>query len=394
MRFKNIYPMAVGILLLVMGMLLPNQVRAAESDFTIKDGVLTKYTGTEKEVTVPDTVIKISKDAFYSNQELVTVIIPDSVTEIGNTAFGNCKNLKSVTLPESIHTIGNGAFWNCVSLIDINIPKSAINIGKEAFALTPWLDVKRAENPLVIINGTLIDGTKATGRVTLPKSVKTISGSAFIMNKNITAITIPDSVTSIGDGAFYSCLKLETVVMADSVTSIGSDIFRLCKGLKNITLSKSLVTIPDFAFAGCSSLTAITIPGQVATIGSSAFSSCKNLKSVTAADKVKKINSGVFNGKNKSLTLYGFEGSYLQKYAKANKISFKKLALNTSKSTLSKGKTVTLKLNSLSECTWKASNTTVASVDKNGKVTAKKKGTVTITASRYGKTFKCTVTVK
>ena len=44
--------------------------------------------------------------------------------------------------------------------------------------------------------------------------------------------------------------------------------------------------------------------------------------------------------------------------------------------------------------TWKSSNSKVASVNKSGKITAKKPGTCTITAKRNGVKLKCKVTVK
>lgn len=45
------------------------------------------------------------------------------------------------------------------------------------------------------------------------------------------------------------------------------------------------------------------------------------------------------------------------------------------------------------KATWKSSNPKVATVSSTGKVTAKKKGTTTITAKTNGKTYKCKVTV-
>jgi subtilisin family serine protease len=79
----------------------------------------------------------------------------------------------------------------------------------------------------------------------------------------------------------------------------------------------------------------------------------------------------------------------------------KSVKLNYSKKTLAKGKKLTLKA-TLSKSgtygrslTWTSSNTKVATVSKTGKVTAKKKGTTTITVkTANGLTAKCKITVK
>lgn len=78
-----------------------------------------------------------------------------------------------------------------------------------------------------------------------------------------------------------------------------------------------------------------------------------------------------------------------------------KIKLNKSKLTLKKGKTSTLKVTATpkeadTNLTWKSSNTKVATVDKNGKIKAKKKGkvTITVTDKNSGKKATCTVTVK
>lgn len=46
------------------------------------------------------------------------------------------------------------------------------------------------------------------------------------------------------------------------------------------------------------------------------------------------------------------------------------------------------------KATFKSSNSSITSVDANGKVTAKKKGTATITATANGVNAECKVTVK
>ncbi|MCC8045773.1 MAG: Ig-like domain-containing protein [Clostridiales bacterium] len=61
---------------------------------------------------------------------------------------------------------------------------------------------------------------------------------------------------------------------------------------------------------------------------------------------------------------------------------------------LTVGKTKKLKISGTTETvTWKSSNKKVATVSKSGKITAKKAGTATITATVLGKKYKCVVTV-
>lgn len=69
--------------------------------------------------------------------------------------------------------------------------------------------------------------------------------------------------------------------------------------------------------------------------------------------------------------------------------------LNKTKTTLYVGQSTTLKLSGAKVKKWKSNDKNIATVDKNGKVVAKKKGTTTIIATtKNGKTYKCKVTVK
>ena len=71
-----------------------------------------------------------------------------------------------------------------------------------------------------------------------------------------------------------------------------------------------------------------------------------------------------------------------------------KVKLNKTNLTLPVGKSQTLKLkNNKKKVTWSSNKKKVATVTKKGKVTAKKKGTATITAKVGKKKYKCKVTV-
>ncbi len=85
----------------------------------------------------------------------------------------------------------------------------------------------------------------------------------------------------------------------------------------------------------------------------------------------------------------GIESMGVPLVAQAAKISLSKTSLS-----LKKGKTYTLKLKNAKKVTWKSNNSSIASINKNGKVTAKKAGTTKVYASYKGTRYYCKVTVK
>ena len=63
------------------------------SDFSIRDGVLERYTGNQKDVVIPEGVTEIGWRAFFVCTSLTAVSIPESVTKIGEDAFYGCASL-------------------------------------------------------------------------------------------------------------------------------------------------------------------------------------------------------------------------------------------------------------------------------------------------------------
>ena len=122
---------------------------------------LSKYTGTEAVVTIPESAGgysfgAIDTFAFSENPYVTSVTVPDSINlvvygafagcanlqeviflgdaEWQSSIFANCTKLERVTFPSNISVIGSCVFQNCTSLTSLVIPSTVNFIGSGAFA--------------------------------------------------------------------------------------------------------------------------------------------------------------------------------------------------------------------------------------------------------------------
>ena len=100
--------------------------------------VVTDYTGTDKELSIPAAidkyaVVTIGTEAFKDCTKLEKVIIPSSVTDIQSNAFVGCTALKEVVIPEGVTSIRTHVFGGCTALKEITLPASLTNISPFAF---------------------------------------------------------------------------------------------------------------------------------------------------------------------------------------------------------------------------------------------------------------------
>jgi len=150
------------------------------------DGVaITGYTGSERYLTIPETlggedVVAIADSAFKGNKNISTVSMPSSIEEIGEHAFANCKSLKTVHFSASVSEIGAHAFDDCTSLTGVTLPSKIREIAAYTFR-----------------------GCAALKKIKIPAKVSYIGEHAFANCRSL-SITIPDSVEEIASSAFTS----------------------------------------------------------------------------------------------------------------------------------------------------------------------------------------------
>ena len=181
------------------------------------------------------------------------------------------------------------------------------------------------EHPVTMIYEFAFCGLENTKTINIPTSVTTIDAAAFAGNNKLQSITIPNSVTELGVGAFILCENLTNITLPNTISSIPYATFAGCVSLKKIDIPNSVKAIEKEAFS-MTGFTEFTVPDTVTTIGYQVFSDCENLVKVTIPKTVTKIGDDIFEGGSEDVTIYGEKGSYAEKYANKNDISFKAIS--------------------------------------------------------------------
>lgn len=314
-------------------------------------------------------VIPVNEDDFNYT------IFRNPGEEIEVAIHGYNGSAKSLFIPSRIEghpvkSIWDDAFKDCTSLKTVVIPTGVEYIGDNVF-----------------------EGCTNLESITIPNSVKGIGYGSFYNCEKLKSITIPEGVTEIEGWTFCNCQSLESVTIHGSITDIDSHAFCDCFSLKEFTIPSTVTKMGEQVFWGCSELTQITIPSGIKEIEYATFKNCSKLKDVYFSGSKSQWEAIVIQEENECLTNANIH------FGIDDNVNAVKITLNKTALTLEIGKTDTLvptisPSNTTDKTvTWSSSNTSVATVS-NGKVTAVKAGTASITAkTSNGKTATCAVSV-
>lgn len=236
------------------------EIPEAQKDFELSintfdmSATISAYTGSDAEVTVPETVVDpsfgdvvpvvaIGEYAFAENETLKAVELPSTVTEIKKGAFQSCPALEGVLLPEGLEKIEANAFYNSVSLEKLGVaaeetdgaesvldkisdkfPETVKEIGFMAFSSqlneTPWYSSLKG-NVVMIGDGILLK--YKAGSLTIDESIKSVAYYAF-SNVGAERITVTNPEVEFDSNAVFMCDKELTFVIPDGAKDLATAI--------------------------------------------------------------------------------------------------------------------------------------------------------------------------
>ena len=199
-------------------------------------------------------------------------------------------------------------------------------------------------------NGSEAEITGYTGTekdISIPSRISghtvTSIGSGAFMNSTVTSVVIPNTVTSIGDQAFYGCTSLGKIDLNNNLKSVGLSAFKNCPDTMETTF-----------YGSQKQFNQIAIESNNEPLSNHLF--CKWPESLM----IEEGTSAVYPvGRTAALTLI-VKPSYAFESVK-----------------------------------WSSNNTGVVTVDENGKITVKAKGTAKVTVtSSYDPEATASITIK
>lgn len=90
-------------------------------------------------ISLPNSLQKIGREAFYGCNYLQLSSLPEGLTEISKFAFSNCFSFETIEFGANLNTIGEQAFYNCTGLTTVRFKGTPSTIQYNTFVSCPKL---------------------------------------------------------------------------------------------------------------------------------------------------------------------------------------------------------------------------------------------------------------
>ena len=314
-------------------------------------------------------------------------IIPDGVTSIGNFTFICCNTLTSVIIPESVTDIGMCAFYNCNNLSDVYYTGSEVQWQNIVINSTgnQWLTrvTIHYNCPNVVLDNEEL-ALEVGQMYTLTATANPPTETTFTWKSNNTSVaTVNGSGRVVARGEGTATI---TVISADGK-----------RAYCTVTVSQKKEIVLDKTELNLSVKEQYTLTPSMSPEDTTVTYTFKSNNTPVAT--VNKAGRIVARGEGTAtITVIGSNG--LKAYCTVNVSPQKVLVLDKTELNMALKEQYTLTPSVIPEdtevtYTFKSDNTTVATVNKAGRIVARGTGTATIKViASNGLTAVCNITVE
>ena len=277
-----------------------NIILPSFSPLTVIPGGCFSYCSSLPVFTIPDTIVTIDGD-----------------NPANHGAFYSCSSLKTVYfLPNSrCESIGSKTFYYA-GIVNITLPSTLKSITGMSFRQCSSLEaiyVNESNKNFYSYNGLLLTTANSlvyfpsksplitANKLTLPSVIKSL-GKICFAGLILNTLELHDGIETLSESSFgYN--SIQNIIISKSVKQFPRSAFGFGYGLKNITFLNQPDYFSSMCFERCSSLYSFNIPPTVTSLGDGCFEMCSNLQTVYVPKSVVSFGSGVFVGCHVSLQL-------------------------------------------------------------------------------------------
>ena len=330
---------------------------------------------TPKSITLSETEISILRGSKFT---LAATVKPNNTYDKSVTWKSSKTSVARVSASGVITAVSAGTTTiTCTSTIDPTVKRTCT-----VTVIQPVTGIKLSYSNITLTTGK----TKTLTPTISPSNATNKKVTYKTSDKNVVTVNSKGVLEAIGPGK-----ATITVTTKDGFYSAKCTV-NVIEPVVGLTLDKASVTI---ALGKSKTLTATVKPKNATNKDVKWTSSNSRIARVTQSGKITALQEGTV-----TITCTTVDGNIKAKCTVKCIVPTDGVELSKTSVSLQKGKTKTLSATvsptyaTIKDVSWTSSNTKVATVDKNGKVTAVGKGTAIITCTTKNGGYKATCTVK
>lgn len=296
------------------------------------------------EVNIEEGITQLVSDLFYKNNEITKVTLPNSLLKISKSSLSDMGKLEEVIVGNNLEVIESSAFKNSIKLSKLDLKNTKLHyVGSSAFEKTNISNLVLPETLEVIDTSSFAATNLETIDLSKTK-IQNIPQRAFYNNVKLKEVKLPETTKNVDRQAFaysytleninYQVIKnvandafLKTKFFDDSIKKlsiekpyfvvgktllgvsekylkgdviisgdfeiIATGVFKEKNEVTSFTI-KNIKYIYDDTFSNNKNLVKIVMDDNVIDIFGNAFSNNPNLEIVILSNKLEKINRGLF----------------------------------------------------------------------------------------------------